>query len=529
MAIRLQELQLDTLDFLTGKLFSPNGMEITRNKTSTQAIAPAKADPLTTFKTEIQGLMSQKKPPKIEQVKKAIIAHQEIPEEHKQSLMDYALSLAPDPLKQLMGKDMLPNYKPAGIDPKVQQEVDKFIGNLSPAAIQALGLTSKAVGGGISVLRGETEGKRKDESLLSALDRQPYYGDVVDKSTGIPLLGTALGFAGEVAIPGQGGEESAIERKLAGKFAKKEALSSVDTLAAEARKFQAEGKTLEEFVKAQEANKVYHGTTENFDTFKLQGGKNLGPDAIFVSSQKGVADYYAQGIGKTGTSQVKEGYITGGKIFDYKNPKDVENLWSSLSKKTKDEIMGFETTDYVSMDKIKSDIVKGRYDILEKPAVQDAIKKLGYDGFHIRDYTGGDATGIFNPDILQTKSQLTELWNKENGKAGMRGEGMIKTIAGVGTGLAAVTALIGGTISFKNYLDSNFEKKQKEKFIKDLSDLKPPKAKVKTISEDQRKINESKAFMKKYGLEGISFDDLMEIREEMIKEGYGYKLPSLKK
>ena len=185
---------------------------------------------------------------------------------------------------------------------------------------------------------------------------------------------------------------------------------NLNNLAQEARKY----KTAEEFVRGQPT--LYHGTTENFDTFKLQGGKNLGPDAIFVSPQKSVADYYAQGIGKNGVSQAKEAYITSGKIFDYKNPKDVENLWSSLSKKTKDEIMGFETTDYVSMDKIRNDIIKGRYDILEKPVVQDTIKKLGYDGFHIRDYTGGDATGIFNPDILKTKSQLTDIWNKAHGK-----------------------------------------------------------------------------------------------------------------
>ena len=177
-------------------------------------------------------------------------------------------------------------------------------------------------------------------------------------------------------------------------------------LAQEARKY----KSAEEFVKGQTT--YYHGTTENFDTFKLQGSRNLGPDAIFVSPQRGVADYYAQGIGKDGVSQVKEAYVMGGKIFDYRNPKDVDSLWSSLNKKTKNEIMGFETTDYVSMEGIKSDIAKGRYDILEKPVVQDAIKKLGYDGFQIRDYTGGDAIGILNPDILKTKSQLTDFYNQ---------------------------------------------------------------------------------------------------------------------
>jgi hypothetical protein len=185
----------------------------------------------------------------------------------------------------------------------------------------------------------------------------------------------------------------------------------LEPLAQSISKAKASGQSFDEWMKGQ-GETMYHGTSDNFTELKLQNGRELGPNAIFISPQKGVADYYAQGIGKGGKGQVIEAQLGKAKLFDYKNPTDVENLWKSLSKKSKDEIMGFETTDYVSMDKIKSDIQKGRYDILEKPVVQDAIKKLGYDGFHIRDYTGGDATGIFNPEVLKTRSQLKAEWDK---------------------------------------------------------------------------------------------------------------------
>jgi len=188
--------------------------------------------------------------------------------------------------------------------------------------------------------------------------------------------------------------------------APQQALKAVDdTLIQEARKY----KSAEEFVKAQ-GTPVYHGTGEKFDNFQLQNSKNLGPDAIYFTPDKTSASYYARGE----NPQIKEAFVDVSGLFDYENPKDVKKLFNVLNKKTKDEIMGFETTDYVTMNKIQKDISRGDYTIIEKDTVQQALKDAGFEGFYIKDYTGPKVFAVFNPDRIKTKSQLTDIWEQAN-------------------------------------------------------------------------------------------------------------------
>lgn len=179
----------------------------------------------------------------------------------------------------------------------------------------------------------------------------------------------------------------------------------VPSLEQEAKKY----KSAEDFVKAQ-GTPVYHGTGEKFDKFQLQNSKNLGPNAIYFTPDKSSANYYARGANPS----VKEAYVNTKTLFDYESKQNLSKLVSELSTKTKDQIMGFETTDYVTMEKIMKDISNGDYSTIEKDAVQEAIKKLGFDGFYIRDYTGPKVFAVFKPELIKTKQELTDIWNKSH-------------------------------------------------------------------------------------------------------------------
>ena len=65
-----------------------------------------------------------------------------------------------------------------------------------------------------------------------------------------------------------------------------------------------------------------------------------------------------------------------------------------------------------------ADIIQGIKDgkayYAEMPEVKEALKKLGYDGMITQESKFGVNYGVWNKDVIKTKSQLTEIWNKAN-------------------------------------------------------------------------------------------------------------------
>ena len=179
-----------------------------------------------------------------------------------------------------------------------------------------------------------------------------------------------------------------------------------DNITTQIKKAKAEGKSFEEFMSEQDI--VYHGTGEKFDEFRLQGSKNLGPNAIFFSQQKEVAEYYARGK----APNIQEAVIKTKNIFDYQNKKDVDKLIDYIKTKKPDEVIGGETD--FTIEEIIEDIKNGKFDVLETETIQNFIKKEGYDSFKLQDYTGGEAIGVFDPTIIQTESQLKQIWEEAN-------------------------------------------------------------------------------------------------------------------
>lgn len=164
-------------------------------------------------------------------------------------------------------------------------------------------------------------------------------------------------------------------------------------------------KGADDFIKSQPV--YYHGTPHKFSKWKLQGGKNLGPNAIFFSDSESAARYYAQGIGSgKDTSYIKKAFLPDVKLFDYENSKDIAKLNKYIDDNYAKLIDELQYVEDYPIEKFKARLAKGDYSILEEAPIQDFIKSLGYDGFKIRDYTGANGFGIFDPSKIKNKFQL---------------------------------------------------------------------------------------------------------------------------
>jgi len=244
-----------------------------------------------------------------------------------------------------------------------------------------------------------------DNAEMRAIERELWmnHTEIVNRSEEIKKMAREVRSAKEEVILDLTKKKSALplSQKSEVKYSKP------DTLVQEARKY----KSAEEFVKAQ-GNPVYHWTGEKFDKFELQNSKNLWPNAIYFTPSKDSAQYYA----RWQYPSIKEAYVDKSNLFDYENPKDVKKLWSKLEWKSKDEIMWYETTDYVTMDYIKEKINSWDYGFLESKHIQEIIKDLWFDGFYIKDYTWPKVFAVYKPDKIKTKQQLLDIYNKANKK-----------------------------------------------------------------------------------------------------------------
>lgn len=190
----------------------------------------------------------------------------------------------------------------------------------------------------------------------------------------------------------------------------------IDPLIQEAKKYN----SADEFVKAQ--NKLYHGTPHKFDKFNEK--------TTFFTQDKNFAENVASEqtdniINKLETEtrpdgsayypEIMERY---GKVnlFDGSNPEHLKKLENILPENVKE-------TSYIGgqWNATKKDVIdtiknggKETWTSFEGD-VQYAIKKLGFDGWKMSE-GGKETIGVFSPNKLKTKQQLTDIWKKANGK-----------------------------------------------------------------------------------------------------------------
>lgn len=171
----------------------------------------------------------------------------------------------------------------------------------------------------------------------------------------------------------------------------------LEPLAKEARKY----KSAEEFVKAQ-GEPLYHGTNATFETFDPKKIGSATDDGLYGKGfYFGNTENFAR-IAPRGrlAKNVMEVYPKSRNFFDIAQVKTVDEMAESL-------------------DMSPDSFVRETNGIIRPlpqavPSFTSKVKGLGYDGVVVK--RGGDAieTVVFDPNNLQTKSQLTDLWKQAN-------------------------------------------------------------------------------------------------------------------
>jgi len=169
----------------------------------------------------------------------------------------------------------------------------------------------------------------------------------------------------------------------------------LDPLAQEATKY----KSAEEFVKAQPT--YYHGSP-NADALQ-KGGFDLSK-AGSTSGYKGV---YGRGVYLT--NDVSRANLYGKSMDIVIDPK--AKLLQVDAKNALDTLFIAETK-YGEPDLIRKMVMDKGYDGVR--IINNETRPSNFTGKTIK--AGAEEIAIFNPDIIKTKSQLTEIWNKANKK-----------------------------------------------------------------------------------------------------------------
>lgn len=137
--------------------------------------------------------------------------------------------------------------------------------------------------------------------------------------------------------------------------------------------------------------KVYHVSNSGHNDFRLPTKDNgMGQaKAVFFSETPDGTKYYQ----RSKSAKVLEATIKPeAKIWDYRKPEDIKLLHEYVDK---------TVTDNPAWNKsFKNLINSGDWGTIERPEVQQYLKKAGFDGFVNKDMTGHDAIGITNLKMI---------------------------------------------------------------------------------------------------------------------------------
>lgn len=188
----------------------------------------------------------------------------------------------------------------------------------------------------------------------------------------------------------------------------------------EARKY----KSAEEFVKAQP--KLYHGGSADIKDIQL--GKSNFQKTFYMSENPD----YAKSFGGNKSSLNEIMVDSKAKLADLRKPSDdlVKQIEDIISSKPTGKTVRIQKPDGTFLEipetkgglsnpvhsskDILNGIRQGKAYFAEMPEVKNALKKLGYDGMITQESKMGTNFGVWNKDILKTKSQLTDIWKKAN-------------------------------------------------------------------------------------------------------------------
>lgn len=146
----------------------------------------------------------------------------------------------------------------------------------------------------------------------------------------------------------------------------------------------------------------YHGTTRDFDAFdpKKANRANGMPRATFLASDPETANYFSRS--SLDGARVIPVYAKRGNYFDFSNPEHASAITAFIKgKKSTDIVPGYLGSP--STEGFIRDIEAGDWGILERPVVQQWLKRKGFDGWYARERADGPITlAITKPEMARS-------------------------------------------------------------------------------------------------------------------------------
>jgi len=203
----------------------------------------------------------------------------------------------------------------------------------------------------------------------------------------------------------------------------KGAATPKNALATQAKQY----KTADEFVKSQ-GKPLYHGGTGDIKDIQL--GKSNFQKTFYMSENP----TYAKSYGGSKSSLNEIVLDSSAKLADLRKPTPeiIAKIESKIAGKPTGKVLEFTKPDGTkikipeikggkqnaihSTREILDGIKDGKAYFAEQAEVKSALKELGYDGMITQESKFGANYGVWNPSVVKTRSQLTDIWNKANPK-----------------------------------------------------------------------------------------------------------------
>lgn len=185
-------------------------------------------------------------------------------------------------------------------------------------------------------------------------------------------------------------------------------------------------KSADEFVKAQPT--LYHGGSADIKDIQL--GKSNFQKTFYMSENP----EYAKSFGGNKSTLNEIALDSSAKMADLRKPSDslIKQIEAKIAPKETGKIIKIKKPDgtfvdipekiggkinaVFSTDEIIQGLKDGKAHFAELPEVKQALKELEYDGAITQESKFGTNYGIWNKNIVKTKSQLTDIWNKAQEK-----------------------------------------------------------------------------------------------------------------
>jgi hypothetical protein len=203
------------------------------------------------------------------------------------------------------------------------------------------------------------------------------------------------------------------------------AVSKADDLTSSIQKAKASGQSFDEWVKG-EGEAVYHGGTKIDEVGNMRSKWG----SFYMTDNP----TYAKSYGGNKSILNEMVITTEAKLADLRKPSAdiIKQIDEIISPKATGETLKIEKPDgtFVEVPKTKgglsnpvhssADIIQGIKDgkayYAEMPEVKKALKKLGYDGMITQESKFGANYGVWNKNVIKTRSQLKAEWEKVNPK-----------------------------------------------------------------------------------------------------------------